>query len=56
MQTDGLGSGPLGSSVAAAPKVAEAMRRVAVKVKRMVASVYFFVLCGKGLRCQEANV
>jgi hypothetical protein len=56
VQADGLGSGPLGSLGAAMPKVAEAMRRVAVNVKRMVASLYFFVLCGKGLSCQDADV
>ena len=52
MQADGFGLG----SLAAMPKVAEAMRRVAVNWKRMVASVYFFVLFENEFECQEADV
>jgi hypothetical protein len=56
VQADGLGSGPLGSLGAAIPKVAETMRRVAVKVKRIVASVYLFLLFEYRLINQYADV
>lgn len=65
MQADGLGpgplgSGPLGSLGAAMPKVAEAMRRVAVNVKRMVADMYVLVAFGVrvvllGSRCADSG-
>ena len=52
MQADGFGLG----SLAAMPKVAEAMRRVAVNWKRMVASVCLFALFENEFACQEADV